>query len=583
MRSNALLAMRHHAFATPRVIWGTAALSVFPFGLLVWGAPEAHHVALVCWFVSPIAAAYIMARTGRAEIAGLFSALSLVVLSVSLAALGAGTPYAAIWLVLAIAEGALIDYRRLKIILFACTGAAIIILVLAPATASVSPLASAAGVAAALSYAMMLAISGVWTVTDNGQRRQAEESRYQCLAQHMTDVISRVKRNGVVAFISPAAERILGASTRELMGHGLFDRIHVADRPAYLKMLSDVVESKQPGSVELRIRRQTHHNGKALVTDFLWVDMRCSAFDEAGQQDVVAVLRDIGSSKSQRQAIESARTEAERANAAKTRFLATMSHELRTPLNAVIGFSEILCHEEAMPIDAARRSEYARLIHDSGHHLLSVVNLVLDMSKIESGNFEITPESFLPASVLRNSCDLLALKAAESRIELVTQIPDDLPEVVADKRALKQVLLNIVANAVKFTPRGGRVALAARIVHSELVITVEDTGIGISAEDLKRVGDPFFQVRGSYDRPYDGTGLGLSIVKGLLALHGGALEISSVLGQGTTAVIRLPLNCERHGNNAEPVTGSAHVSNIETLSKAEKRETSFSGQVRKRA
>ena len=195
---------------------------------------------------------------------------------------------------------------------------------------------------------------------------------------------------------------------------------------------------------------------------------RCAAgrFDQAvgeemAEREVVAVMRDITERKEQEHALEEARAEAERANAAKSRFLATMSHELRTPLNAIIGFSEMLTKEKSLMIDADRRHEYAQLINDSGHHLLSVVNGILDMSKIESGNFEITPEPFAPKQVIDDCCDLLGYKARETGIELIVRLPDNLPEIVADKRSLHQIMLNLMSNAVKFTKRGGKVTVSA--------------------------------------------------------------------------------------------------------------------------
>jgi cell cycle sensor histidine kinase DivJ len=255
-------------------------------------------------------------------------------------------------------------------------------------------------------------------------------------------------------------------------------------------------------------------------------------------------MRDITERKVQEQALEEARAEAERASVAKSRFLATMSHELRTPLNAIIGFSEMLSKEGSLMIGPERRHEYARLINDSGHHLLSVVNGILDMSKIETGNFEIMPEPFAPEHVIGDGCDMLALKAREAGIELAVRLPEKLPQVVADKRALSQIMLNLLANAIKFSNRGGRITVSAKAQDAAIVVTVEDNGVGIDAEDLPRVGDPFFQARSSYDRRHDGTGLGLSIVKGLLALHGGRIEIMSRLGEGTRVTFHLPVNCE---------------------------------------
>jgi cell cycle sensor histidine kinase DivJ len=222
-----------------------------------------------------------------------------------------------------------------------------------------------------------------------------------------------------------------------------------------------------------------------------------------------------------------------------------MSHELRTPLNAIIGFSDMLTKESALMLDTKRRSEYAGLINSSGYHLLSVVNGILDMSKIETGNFEITPEPFAPVDVVTACCGILALRARETGVALEKQAPDDLPELIADKRALSQILLNLLSNAIRFTDRGGRVTISARAEAAHITFAVEDDGVGISADDLARVGEPYFQAGTSYDRRHGGTGLGLSIVKGLVQLHGGELSIRSRVGDGTRVTVRLPLDCER--------------------------------------
>jgi cell cycle sensor histidine kinase DivJ len=221
-----------------------------------------------------------------------------------------------------------------------------------------------------------------------------------------------------------------------------------------------------------------------------------------------------------------------------------MSHELRTPLNAIIGFSEMLMNETEMRLDAARRHEYATLINESGNHLLAVVNGILDMTKLDTGDFEIRPEPFRPAGVIVGCCDLLALKVRETGLDLVIDASPELPEIVADKRALKQILINLLSNAIKFTDRGGRVKISAAVEGTALAIAVEDNGIGIGEEDLPRIGKPFYQARGSYDRRHDGTGLGLSIVKGLVALHGGEVSIRSRIGEGTRITVLLPLDCE---------------------------------------
>ncbi len=167
---------------------------------------------------------------------------------------------------------------------------------------------------------------------------------------------------------------------------------------------------------------------------------------------------------------------------------------------------------------------------------------------METGNFEIAPEPFEPAPSILNCCDILALKAREAGVEIRTRAAADLPEIVADRRALNQILINLISNAIKFTPRGGNVTVAAVREGARLAVSVEDTGVGIGEDDLQHVGEAFFQARASYDRRHDGSGLGLSIVKGLVRLHGGDMEIRSRLGVGTQVTVRLPLD----GTGARP-------------------------------
>jgi cell cycle sensor histidine kinase DivJ len=416
----------------------------------------------------------------------------------------------------------------------------------------------ALGIVSAALYATGLALGAESLARTSFRLLYAEEDRYRLLASNMSDVITRHGRSGTVLFVSPAAESLFGAQVRDLLGRGLFDRVNVADRPAYLKALSDVAADGEVRSVEFRMRRDPTDPTVQSAGHFIWIEMRCRRLDRtpgAGStvREVVAVMRDITARKVHAQILENARDEAERASVAKSGFLATMSHELRTPLNAIIGFSEMLTKEGSLMISPERRHEYAHLINESGHHLLSVVNGILDMSKIETGNFEIMPEPFAPEHVIGEGCDMLALRAREAGIELAVRLPEKLPRIVADKRALSQIMLNLLANAIKFSNRGGRVTVSAKAQDAAIVVTVEDTGVGIGAEDLSRVGDPFFQARSSYDRRHDGTGLGLSIVKGLLALHGGDIEIVSRLGEGTRVTFRLPVNCENDGGAATSV------------------------------
>jgi cell cycle sensor histidine kinase DivJ len=216
-----------------------------------------------------------------------------------------------------------------------------------------------------------------------------------------------------------------------------------------------------------------------------------------------------------------------------------MSHELRTPLNAIIGFSEVMTHEMFGPL-SLRYREYAGLINESGGHLLELINGILDMSKIEAGKFELSEELFDLADVATQSVRFVKLQADRKGVVLKTVIPPDCATLFADKRAIKQMLVNLLTNGVKFTPRGGEVKLWAVRDQGGVQIAVRDTGIGIAPEDLKRLGRPFEQVDGAHVKKHEGTGLGLALVKALAAMHGGEAIIESRLGHGTTVRLRLP-------------------------------------------
>ena len=229
-------------------------------------------------------------------------------------------------------------------------------------------------------------------------------------------------------------------------------------------------------------------------------------------------------------------------------------------------------------IDAARRREYAQLINDSGQHLLSVVNGILDMSKMETGNFEISPEPFAPRAALLHCCNLLALKARDNGVDLITRAADDLPVMNGDPRAFKQIALNLVANAIKFTERGGSVTVSATVEGARLMLRVTDTGVGIDAEDLARIGDPFFQAGKTYQRKHEGTGLGLSIVKGLVGLHNGEMNVQSRVGEGTTVAVALPLDF------APSLTPSNNIATLKPAQRSEQQELEeLAHQVKKRA
>ncbi|MEN3347380.1 MAG: two-component system, cell cycle sensor histidine kinase DivJ [Bradyrhizobium sp.] len=398
---DALTRARHRAFMAPRLLGSLAALASFPAFLAMRGAPTATEVAAFAWLTAPILLSWFLSRTGRYEGAHVLSSLALAGLVMTIAATTGGIiSFAAVWLIVIPIEAALSASRRVVALAFALAMiCAALLSVLGhyhvlpaadPAVAANSMLIGF-GVISAIFYAAGLAFGAESLARTTVALLYVEEDRYRLLAHNMSDVLSRHSRNGAVRFISPAAEIMLGVPASKLLGHGLFDRVHVADRPAYLTALSDAARGGESRSVEFRLRRDAAWN-QGAIADFIWAEMRCRPLDQAtADAEVVAVIRDVTERKAQEQALEQARNAAEQADASKTRFLATMSHELRTPLNAIIGFSEMIAQEDVLGLDAARRKEYAQLINDSGQHLLSVVNGILDMSKMESGNFEISP------------------------------------------------------------------------------------------------------------------------------------------------------------------------------------------------
>jgi signal transduction histidine kinase len=255
---------------------------------------------------------------------------------------------------------------------------------------------------------------------------------------------------------------------------------------------------------------------------------------------MIGTTQDVTEINAARAELMESKLKAETANQAKSRFVASMSHELRTPLNAIIGFSELLQSDDA-PLSDDRRKEYAHDIHTSGKHLLSVINDILDISRIEAGKVSLDEEETSISDLIESAYRMVRPRAEETGVAVARSVDPKVTNVLADRRLLLQTLLNLTSNAVKFTERGGRVDITAQPAKDGGVdIVVRDTGIGMSADDIARVGEPFLQVDGRLSRKFEGTGLGLVIAKRLVEMHGGALCIESVVGTGTTMTIRLP-------------------------------------------
>ena len=241
------------------------------------------------------------------------------------------------------------------------------------------------------------------------------------------------------------------------------------------------------------------------------------------------------------QDLRAARTAAEQANIAKSEFLANMSHELRTPLNAIIGFSDLMLNATPSAFLKPVYFEYTNDIRQSGQDLLKIVNDILDLSKVEAGRPELHAASVNIPAIVRAIVQRLSIQAEESNLTVSSRFSDDLPPLLADELKLKQILINLLANAIKFTPSGGMITISADFsADAGHLIKVSDTGIGIAPEDIDKVLAPFVQVDSSLSRKYNGTGLGLPLAASFVEMHGGSLKIVSDAGAGTTVEIRFP-------------------------------------------
>ena len=396
------------------------------------------------------------------------------------------------------------------------------------------------GAMSAVIYAAGLAIAIQAVHRRSEDALRVGEERYRLLAENASDMITRHDERGRVLFASHASQQLLGEAAGEAHRRWAV-RARPYRRPPGLSHGAFTVQRhRRPITVEFRLRQQTQSGGSGIAGSRCAAG-RCEHRTGARSPACLPARGDISERKAQEEELTRARDEAESASRAKTQFLASMSHELRTPLNAVIGFSEILNRELFGALGEQRYRDYARMIHESGEHLLHVVNDILDMSKIEAGKFKLLKEPFDVSSLVSSCADVMRHAAEAKQLTLIAEVPSGLPELVADKRACKQMLLNVISNAIKFTDAGGLVRISAREADGMIELIVADNGIGISEHDLPKLGHPFVQADNAYNRSHDGAGLGLSVVQGLARLHEGRLEIASKLGQGTTATIVLPV------------------------------------------
>ncbi len=391
-----------------------------------------------------------------------------------------------------------------------------------------------------------------WFVVRQHRRREQDQEklaqasrRIRGILESMMDAVITIDSTGRIETFNRAAEAMFGYRESEAVGRSvdiLIPEPFCQDHGRWLAEYRPGHGSRIIGNDRevMAQRRDGTVFPMNLAVSELVLNQTDGEKDGTVRRLFVGVIRDITVRKQKEAEVLAAKSQAEMANRAKSEFLANMSHELRTPLNAIIGFSEILDSEFFGKLNERQKS-CAKDIYDSGRHLLDIVNAVLDMSKIEAGRYELTEELFDPAEALTQCLTMVRERAADARIELVQELNITHPSIWADRRAFKQVILNLLSNAIKFTPKGGRVSLDALVDEDGcLVVSVTDTGIGIPADFMAHLFEPFRQADNSASRRYEGTGLGLSISKNFMELHGGSLTCASEVGVGTTMTARLP-------------------------------------------
>jgi cell cycle sensor histidine kinase DivJ len=542
----------HQRVMTLRIVSGLTVAALLPAFLALTGGLDRTSLGIVAGLCSPLFAAMILSLTGSLGVAqfAVSAGFALAVAALAHGTGGIGSPLL-ILLVFIPFEAQLSRSRN------AVIGAGIAALAVIPALWLLDPdhieappapeaLLNACVAAVALFFSLLTTMLVMGHRSRLSMERRQMLARSRLMLESVGDIVAWFDAGGRLAYANKAAGSVLQAEPESLRDHGFLARVHLADRPLFLKTISDVAHGGEPAVISFRAS-PVQPGGETR-----WLEMRLQrvASSAAGVDEVavVAVIRDETERRQIEDVREQSRLEAQRASELKGRFLATVSHELRTPLNAIIGFSEMLATEGMVAPGSAQQRDYAKIIQSSGAHLLEIVNALLDSSKIESGAMTIERDEVDMGRLINECCDLLAMRCEAKSVKLERVLADGLPHILADRRAIKQVVINLLSNALKFTPEGGRITMAMVRDKDVLDLSISDTGIGIAAEDLPKLGMPFFQARSAYDRSHEGTGLGLSVVRGLVGLHGGDMSIESAPGEGTRVAIRLPIEGEEATN-----------------------------------
>ncbi|RMF08058.1 MAG: PAS domain-containing sensor histidine kinase [Alphaproteobacteria bacterium] len=380
-------------------------------------------------------------------------------------------------------------------------------------------------------------LAACFDITD---KKKAEEARrhseelftrvFECSPDFMT--LSRLS-DSVFLNVNQSYLSTFGYTREEVIGKSAVDLGNWATPAERQRLVNAVLTNAVVQNLEARLRTKSGRIFSALMSaEILEID---------GEEILLVVGRDISDRKAVEAALLESKEAADLANRSKSEFLANMSHELRTPLNAILGFSEIIKNQLHGPIPDPKYVEYAKDIHESGSHLLDIINDILDLSKIEAGRLEVHEQRISIRDVVAGCRRLIEPRASEAGVTLESHVAESLPALLADERLMKQILLNLLSNAVKFTPRGGRIEVSAGLTNNgSLQIAVSDTGIGMDADGIERALRPFGQVDTSLSRKHQGSGLGLPLVVAFTERQGGCFDLESAVGEGTRVTVTFP-------------------------------------------
>ena len=399
-------------------------------------------------------------------------------------------------------------------------------------------------------------------ITEITQRKAAEEElarrtrELRLLTENVSDIIMRVGLDGTLRYVTPSIRDVMGIDPQEAMMGKLEGLIHPDDQPALGEAFARLARGEVENyTISCRMRRIPDPAGDVPANDaeddYIWLESNCRLLrdDKGRPQEVVTAARDITKRKELELELTDARLRAEDAVKTKSAFLANLSHEIRTPMNGVIGLTELLLGHDLEP----KSRRYVQLISESGATMMNLLSDILEIAKIDAGRLNLSHEQFDLHECLANSLSLMSASAAGKKLDLRLAIAPDVPsQMMGDSLRLRQVMANLVGNAIKFT-HAGHVAILARCVDNELEIRVEDSGIGIDLEAQSTVFEEFFQANSEIADSYGGTGLGLPISRRIAEAMGGSLTLASRLGHGTTLTLRIPASFVRMPAQIAPV------------------------------